>query len=274
VVTPDYFRAMRIPLREGRFFDERDRAGFPLVAIVNEKLARRLWPNSNPIGQRILVPDTGTPLITEIIGVVGDVRHAGLASEPPIEIYRPAYQTYWPFFALVIRTSLDPERVAGAIRQTVGSVDKDQPINSLRSMDVLAADSIALRRSSMLLMMVFAGVAVLLTSVGIYSLISYTVILRTHEIGVRIALGASRRDILKSVVGQTAFLALIGIAIGLIAVLNLTQFLSSLLFGVTTTDVKTLLVAIIVMMSFAAGAAYTPARRATRVDPMVALRYE
>jgi putative ABC transport system permease protein len=274
VVTPDYFRAMRIPLREGRFFDERDRAGFPLVAIVNEKLARRLWPNSNPIGQRILVPDTGTPLITEIIGVVGDVRHAGLASEPPIEIYRPAYQTYWPFFALVIRTSLDPERVAGAIRQTVGSVDKDQPINSLRSMDVLAADSIALRRSSMLLMMVFAGVAVLLTSVGIYSLISYTVILRTHEIGVRIALGASRRDILKSVVGQTAFLALIGIAIGLIGVPNLTQFLSSLLFGVTTTDVKTLLVAIIVMMSFAAGAAYTPARRATRVDPMVALRYE
>jgi len=213
-------------------------------------------------------------LLTEIIGVVGDVRHAGLASEPPIEIYRPAYQTYWPFFGLVIRTSLDPERLAGAIRQAVQSVDKDQPINSLRSMDALATDSIALRRSSMLLLMLFAGVAVLLASLGIYSLISYTVILRTHEIGVRIALGARHRDILKSVVGQTAFLALMGMAIGLIAALNLTQFLSSLLFGVTTTDLKTLLLAMTVMMAVTAGAAYMPARRATRVDPVIALRYE
>jgi len=274
VVTPDYFRAMRIPLREGRFFDERERVGSPPVAIVNQKLARLLWPHSNPIGQHILVPDTAIPLLTEIIGVVGDVRHAGLASEPPIEIYRPAYQTYWPFFGLVIRTSLDPERLAGAIRQAVQSVDKDQPINSLRSMDAWATDSIALRRSSMLLLMLFAGVAVLLASFGIYSLISYTVILRTHEIGVRIALGARHRDILKSVVGQTAFLALMGMAIGLIAALNLTQFLSSLLFGVTTTDLKTLLLAMTVMMAVTAGAAYMPARRATRVDPVIALRYE
>src|SRR2546423_5486297 len=178
-------------------------------SIVNQKLAGLLWPHLNPIGQHILVPDAAIPLLTEIIGVVGDVRHAGLASEPPIEIYRPAYQTYWPFFGLVIRTSLDPERLAGAIRQAVQSVDKDQPISSLRSMDALATDSIALRRSSMLLLMLLAGVAVLLASLGIYSLISYTVILRTHEIGVRIALGARHRDILKSVVGQTAFLALI-----------------------------------------------------------------
>ncbi len=274
VVTPDYFRTLQIPLRKGRFFDEHDRASSPLVAIINEKLARRLWPNADPIGQRILVPDTAAPLLTEVVGVVGDVRHSGLASDPPVEIYRPAYQTYWPFYGVVVRTSLDSGRAANAIRQAVWSADKDQPVDSVRSMSTLTADSIALRRSSMLMLSVFAGLSLLLAFLGIYSLIFYIVILRTHEIGVRIALGARQRDIMKSVVGQTALLAFTGIAVGLVAALNLTKFLSSLLFGVTSTDPQTLLMAIVVMMIIAAGAAYVPAHRAARIDPMVALRYE
>jgi predicted permease len=274
VVSPDYFQAMRIPLRKGRFFSEQDRSGAALVAIVNERLAQRFWPNADPIGQRILVPDTATPLLTEIVGVVGDVRHGGLASESPIEIYRPANQTYWPFFGIVVRTSLDPEGVAASISQAVWSVDRDQPINSIRSMQALAADSIALRRSSMVLMTLFATVAVLLASLGIYSFISYAVSLRTHEIGVRVALGARNQDILRTVVGQTAMVAFVGVASGVIAALGVTKFLSTLLFGVASSDPITLLVAVSIMMAIAAAAAYLPARRATSVDPMAALRHE
>jgi predicted permease len=274
VITPDYFRVMHIPLRSGRFFDDRDHEGARDVVIINEKLARRLWPNTDPIGKSLTVADLARPQAREIVGVVGNVRHGGLTSEPPIEVYRPAYQTFWPFVGVVVRTSLEPSQVVRSIREAVWAVDKDQPVNEVRTMENLAADSVALRRASMLLLALFAGLALLLASLGIYSVISYSVTLRTHEIGVRMALGARTADVLVMMLGQSATLTLIGIALGLIASLALTRFLAALLFGITATDAVTVALAIVTMAIVAVGAAYFPARRASRVDPMVALRYE
>jgi len=274
VITPDYFHVMHIPLRSGRFFDDRDRQGSRDVVIINEKLARRLWPNADPIGKSLKTADLAKPEQREIVGVVGDVRHGGLTSEAPIEVYRPAYQAFWPFAGVVVRTSLEPTQVVRSIREAVWAVDKNQPVNDVRTMESLAADSLALRRASMLLLGAFAGLALLLASIGIYSVISYSVTLRTHEIGVRLALGARTTDVLLMMLGQSASLALIGIVFGLIAARALTRFLATLLFGITVTDAVTVVVAIVTMTVVAVSAAYFPARRASRVDPTVALRYE
>jgi predicted permease len=274
LVTPDYFRAMRIPVRRGRLFEERDRKGTAEVAIINERLARRLWPNEDPVGKTILVPDMLEPEPRQIVGVVGDVRHYGLAEEPPIEIYRPAYQAYWPFFTLVVRGSLDPMQLANSVRQAVWSVDKDQPIDAVRTMEQLAGDSVALPRASMVLLAIFAGVAVLLAALGIYSVMSYTVTQRTQEIGLRMALGARRGDVLRLVAGEAMLIALIGVGLGLTGAWLLTRFLASLLYGVRPTDPATFVAVSALLAAVALFASYIPARRATHVDPMVALRYE
>ena len=274
LVTPNYFRAMRIPVRRGRLFEERDRKGTAEVVIINERLARRLWPNEDPVGKSILVPDMLEPEPRQIVGVVGDVRHYGLAEEPPIEIYRPAYQAYWPFFTLVVRGSVDPMQLANSVRQAVWSVDKDQPIESVRTMEQLAGDSVALPRASMVLLAIFAGVAVLLAALGIYSVVSYTVTQRTQEIGLRMALGAQRRDVLRLVAGEAMLIALIGVGLGLTGAWLLTRFLASLLYGVRPTDPETFAAVSVLLTAVALFASYIPARRATKVDPMVALRYE
>lgn len=274
VITPDYFRVMHIPLKSGRFFTEQDRQGSRDVIIINEKLAHQLWPGGDPIGKILNVADLAKPEPREIVGVVGDVRHSGLASVSPIEVYRPAYQTAWPFFGVVVRTTTEPAALARPIREAVWAVDKDLPINRILTMDDLAADSIALRRSSMLLLSVLAGLAIFLACFGIYSVISYSVTLRTHEIGLRMALGATKAGILANTLRQSIGLTLTGVALGLAVALALTRFLTSLLFGVTATDAMTVVLAVITMTAVSAGAAYFPARRASLVDPMVALRYE
>jgi putative ABC transport system permease protein len=274
VVTTDYFRVMRIPLRAGRDFDKQDRQGSRDVLIVNEKFARQLWPNGDAIGKTLNVADFAKPEPRKIVGVVGDVRHSGLASDAPIEVYRPASQTYWPFVGVMVRTTAKPAELASSVRRAVWSVDKNLPINGVQTMDELATDSIALRRSTMLLLTVLAGLGVFLASLGIYSVISYSVVSRTHEIGLRMALGAAKVDILAMTLRQSISLSLIGISLGLMAAVGLTRFLATLLFRVTATDTITLAIAVTVMTAISAAAAYFPARRASSVDPMVALRYE
>ena len=274
LVTPDYFRAMRIPLRRGRLFDSRDRKGAAEVIIVSQKLADRLWPNENPIGKGLLVPDGLTPELRQVVGVVGDVRHDGLAEEAPIEIYRPFYQAYWPFFTLVVRSSIDPMQLANAVRQAVSSVDKDQPVQSIRTMDELAADSVALRRASMVLVATFAWIALLLAALGIYSVMSYAVAQRTQEIGLRMALGAQPSDVLKLVTGEAMLLALMGIGLGLVGAFLLTRFLVSLLYSVQPTDPTTFAAVSMMLTAVALLASYIPAWRATKVDPVEALRCE
>ncbi len=274
VITPEYFKTMRIPLRRGRLFDELDRMGSREVVIVSDALARRLWPNSDPIGRTINVADLGTVEPREVVGVAGDVRHSGLVSEPPVEVYRPAYQTYWPFFAIVVRTSLHPSQAIGSIRQAVSTVDKGLPLNDVRTMDELAADSTALRRASMLLLGVFTVLAIFLASLGIYSVISYAVTLRTQEIGLRMALGARPLNILTAMIGQSVNLTLVGIGVGVLVALGVTKYLASFLVGMTARDPLTLLLSTIGMLLISIAAAYFPARRASGVDPMKALKYE
>jgi len=274
LVTPDYFQTMRIPLRRGRPFDERDRKGGPEVVIVSEALARRFWPNEDPVGKNILVPDMQTPAMREIVGVVGDVRHYGRAEEAPIEIYRPFYQAYWPFFTVVARGILDPVQLANTVKQAITAVDKDQPIQAVRMMDELAADSVALRRASMVLLAIFAAVALLLAALGIYSVMSYTVSQRTQEIGIRMALGAQQMDVLRLVAREAVLLALAGVALGLLGAFALTRFLATLLYSVQPTDPVTFLAVSVLLTAVALLASYLPARRAAKVDPIVALRYE
>ena len=274
LVTPDYFQTMRIPLKRGRPFDERDRTGSAEVVLISEGLARRFWPNEDPVGKIITVPDMLTPAMRQIVGVVGDVRHYGLAEEAPIEIYRPFYQARWPFFTLVARASLDSVQLGNTLRQAVASVDKDQPIQSVRMMEELASDSVALRRASMVLLAIFAAVALLLAALGIYSVMSYTVARRTQEIGIRMALGAQSRDVLRLVTREAILLALAGVAFGLLGAFALTRFLGTLLYGVQPIDPVTFLGVSVLLIFVALLASYLPARRAAKVDPIVALRYE
>jgi putative ABC transport system permease protein len=274
VITPDYFRAMSIPLKRGRFFDERDRLGSRDVIIINDKLARELWPDADPIGKILNVGDLRQPEPREIVGVVSDVRHQGLGVESPIEVYRPAYQVSWPFFGAVVRSTNEHAQLVSSVRAAVWAIDKDLPIDAIRTMDDLAVDSVGLRRTSMLLLGLFAGLAVLLASAGIYSMISYSVAVRTHEVGIRMALGARRADVLKTVMGRTAILTISGLAIGLVGSLGLTRFLASLLFNITPTDMVTLILAVLALAFTAICAAYFPVRRACRIDPNTALRYE
>ena len=276
VTTPSYLRTMTIPLQQGREFGEQDTATSPLVALISQSMARQLWPGQNPIGKRIKFP--GSEKYPQewrsIIGVVGDVKQYGLDRQDPMQIYLPETQFPTQSMTLVVHSSVDPKTMIPAVRGEVRALDKDQAVYKIASLEDLLADSLALRRFSMLLLMIFAGVALLLASVGIYGVISYSVTQRTHEIGVRMALGAGRRDILRLVVRQGMITTLTGVAIGLGATVGLTRLLASLLFNVSPTDPATLAIISFVLTAVALGACLAPARRATRVDPMVALRYE
>jgi len=274
VITPHYLRAMGIRLVRGRDFTERDREGAPQVAIINETLARRYWPSEDPIGKRLNLGEANNPSWWEIVGVAGDVKAFGLEQETHADLYRPFLQVPFPLIAFTIRTAADPMRLAAAVRQEIWTVDKDQPVFKVLTMEQLASDSVTFRRVSMLLLGFFAAVALVLAATGIYGVMAYAVTQRTHEIGIRLALGARTQDVVSMILRQGMLLALIGVAIGLAASLALTRVMSSLLYGVSATDPLTFIGISALLVGIALLACYLPARRATQVDPMVALRYE
>lgn len=275
-VNQDYFRAMSIPLKSGRAFGAEDRADSLPVAMISEATARRFWPNESPLGKRFKTgePDDPTSPWRTIVGVVGDVRHYALDTEPEPQFYLPYRQVPVQFMALLVRSANDPESQIAAVRAQIWAIDKDQPLFNIKTMDRLVSESIAQRRFTMLLLGLFAGVALILAIIGLYGVMAYTVTQRTHEIGIRMALGAQASDVLRMVVGQGMALVLVGVAIGLAAAFALSRVISSFLYGVSATDPWTFVGVPLLLCAVAALASYIPARRATRVDPMVALRYE
>jgi putative ABC transport system permease protein len=275
VVSSSYLRTMRIPLLRGRVFTEKDDAHAPGVALINQTLAQRLWPGENPIGKRIRMGG-GPDAWRTIVGIVGDVRHYGLALEPSMQAYVPHPQMLGQSSAhsWLIRARSDPANLAAAVRDAVWAVDPDQPAYGVLTLEQMAAASVAQERFTMVLLGIFATVALVLAAIGIYGVISYSVSQRTHEIGIRMALGAQPRDIFKLVVGQGMALTLAGVGVGLAGAFALTRFLESLLFGVSATDPVTFAGVALLLAAVALLACYIPARRAARVDPLVVLRYE
>jgi putative ABC transport system permease protein len=271
--SPDYFRAMGIPLIRGRFFNDGDREGAPHAVIISETFARRFFPDEDALGKRLTI-DLGEPWTGEIVGVVGNIRHFSLATEPFREMYMNIAQTPRGSVNLVVRTRSDPAALTAAIKQEVQGLDRDLPIYNPKTMEQRVSESAAAPRFRTLLLALFAALALVLAAVGIYGVISYSVTQRTHEIGIRMALGAGRRDILKLVLGHGVVLTLIGVAIGLVGAFMLTRIMATFLFGVSATDPLTYTLVSLLLLAVALVACYVPARRAMRVDPMVALRYE
>ena len=270
-VGGDYFRAMGIPLRAGRFFDDRDVKGARPVVIVDETFVRRHFPGEDPLGKHLRMGDTSR----EIVGVVGATRRYDMTDEPSPRVYLPYQQENWWSMTLVVRPHAgDPLALVPAVRRELAAIDKDQPVHNFRRLEESVAEWLTPQRFSTLLLASFAGLAVLLAAVGIYGVMSYSVTQRTHEIGVRVALGAQTSDVLRMVVGRGMLLTLAGVGVGLAASLALTRLLRSLLFGVSETDPLTFAGVALLMTSVALVACLVPALRATRVDPMVALRYE
>ena len=253
-------------------FEDRDSQSAPPVAIISKSLAQRLVPNAKPIGKRMNVE--GVKGVVEVVGVVGDVHQLGITSEMTSEIYLPFSQVAAPIICFAIRTTEDPLSLVKAAESAIWAVDKDQAVGFVMSMSQLASDSLAPQRVIVLILGAFGSTALLMAAVGIYGVIANSVAQRTHEIGVRMALGARSGDVLKLVVGQGFGLVLVGVAIGLAGAFGLMRFVSSLLYGICPTDPVTLVVAAFVLAAAALLASYIPARRAMRVDPMVALRYE
>jgi putative ABC transport system permease protein len=274
-VSPDYFRVMRIPLKRGRVFTGRDNAAAPLVAVIGEACAREQFPNQDPIGEQIQLGsrDDTKPWIT-IVGIVGDVSQYGLDTAPRIAAYVPQAQNMSFGFSLVARTSTDPRGLERAARAAFLAADPTQPVFEVQPLESYLASSLAQRRFTLTLLALFGGLALTLAAVGIYGVLSCAVTSRTREMGIRMALGAERRDVLAMVLRQAAVLACAGLAAGLAASLALTRFLATLLFEVRATDAATLAAIAALLAAVALGASYLPARRAASVDPTVALRYE
>jgi putative ABC transport system permease protein len=271
----DYFETMSVPLIRGRYFTEHDRSDTSAVAIIDEALAQKYWPGEDPIGKRISFEGgRANPKWREIVGIVGHVKHKGLEGESRAQYYYPFSQRPASDMFLVVRTSTEPSALAGTVRSAVAALDKDLPVYRVTTMDQLVADSLAQRRFAMFLLGIFAALALVLAVVGIYGVMSYMVAQRTHEIGVRMALGAQLVDILKLVLGQGMALVLIGVVLGLGGAFALTRLMSALLFGVSATDPITFMVVSLVLGGVALIACLVPARRAAKVNPMVALRYE
>ncbi len=275
MATPDYFRTLGIPLRQGRFFTRFDDSRSNRVVLINESLARRYFPGEDPVEKKVLLRTRdGQPDPRTIVGVIGDMRPDGLDSDPRPEIYLPYHQTTFGEMTFVIRTTGDPQQVLPAVKEQVWSLNKELTFYRVATMEQLVSESLATRRFNLFLLSAFAAIALMLAGVGIYGLISFATNQRTHEIGVRMALGAQAGDVLKMVVRQGMILALVGVGLGLVAALALTRLMSSLLFGVTPTDPATYTGVSLLLSAVALLACYIPARRATKVDPMVALRYE
>ena len=290
-VSNDYFRTLKIRLRRGRFFSEADaRVSLPLIrwyeqqpypahfnepqpvptVIINERMASLYWPGEDPVGRRLRI--IASPWLT-VVGVVGDVHHQALNSQPNPEMYLSHLQEPDGFLAVMMRVTGDPLSLAPAVREQVRALDKDLPL-TIATMDQVLSNSVAGERFNALLLGLFGGLALVLAMVGVFGVINYSVSQRTHEIGIRLALGAQRRHVFKLVVGQGILLALLGVAIGTVGALALTRLLTSLLYGVSPTDAETFVIVSLLLTVVALLACYIPARRATKVDPLVALRYE
>lgn len=276
-VTQDYFRTLNIPVFQGRVFNERDNASKPLVILINQATADRDFAGENPVGKRINmggVDRNNQPIWYEIVGVVGNVRSDELKEEPTPEIYMSVAQDPFVGMSLVIRTSIEPASLSAAVRYAVREVDAAQPVSDIRTMENIVSESVTQPRFNLVLLAIFGSIALILSTAGIYGVISYTVTQRTHEIGIRMALGAKSGDVLKIVIGQGMRLVIIGIVIGLIGSFLLTRLMSSLLFGVSATDSVTFISVSLLLISVALAACVIPARRAAKTDPMIALRYE
>ncbi len=276
-VGPSYFHTMGIPLLQGRDFNDQDTTEeSSYKVIVSEKLAQHYWPGKNPIGQRLKAgPTTSEAPWREVVGVVKDVRQNDFIAPPKLQIYL-SYRQLRDLApnALVIRTSVEPLSLASAVRGAVWAVDKNQPVSDIASMEQIVAAAVARQRFSMLLLALFAGLALLLVTVGIYGVMSYSVTQRSREIGIRMALGAQKSDVLRMTLRQGLRLAIFGVAIGIAGALVLTRLMASLLFGVSATDPTTFAAITIILSAVALFASYIPALRAVKVDPMIALRYQ
>jgi len=275
VITPGYFRALGIPLLEGRDFTDADTSDTPKVTIIDERLARQYWPGESPLGHRVRFgpPEDNEPWHT-IVGVVGAVRHERLDAETRQSVYLPHSEVSVTTMTLTVRATANPQNLTSAVTGEVRALDPDLPVTKVMTMQEVIAQSVWQARLYTILFGVFAIVALLLASVGIYGVMAYTVTIRTHEIGLRVALGAQSSNVLRLIVGQGMKLALAGVIVGLAGAFALTRLMASLLYGTSPSDPLTFLVIALLLTGVTLVACYIPARRATRVDPMVALRYE
>jgi putative ABC transport system permease protein len=276
-VSPDYFRAFNIPIVRGRGFGERDTISAPLVVLVNQTLARQDFGDEDPVGKRVGFGGTdknNQPIWLEIVGVVADVRSLELQEEPMPEIYTSSLQDGFFNMFFVIRTNIEPSALTAAVREAVQDVDRAQPVADIRTMENIVSESVTQPRFNLTLLGVFGCIALILSAAGIYGVTSYTVTQRTHETGIRMALGAQANDVLWLMMRQGMKPAVGGLVIGLVAAVALTRLMKTLLFGVSATDPLTFAVLALLLLGVALLACYLPARRATKVDPMVALRCE
>jgi putative ABC transport system permease protein len=269
-VSPQWFQTMRVPLRGGRDFTAADDAKSPKVIIVNETCARRFWPNENPLGKHIIVGRWTDP--AEVIGIAADVKNKGLAQDTQAQLYLAFPQLPWGNMNLLVRTTVPPLTMAPAIRAQISAVDPDQPVTGIQTVEELMDTSRAQPRFTMLLLSIFSAAALALAVIGIYGVLAYTVAERRLELGIRMALGAERGDVVRLVLGQGMILVITGIAIGLIAALALSRLMASLLYKTAARDLETFALAPLVFLAISLLASYLPARRATEVNPVETLR--
>ena len=274
VTDATYFNTMGIPLLRGRNFTESETSEARRVVLISESMARQHFPGEDPIGKRITVPMSEKPVPTEIVGIVGDVRYESLVDDPEPTVYFPHPELTYPFMTLVIRTGGDPAAIAPAVKRELSELDRDQPVSDVRTMNQVMADTVARARFNTLLLALFAGLATLLAAVGIFGVMNYSLTIRTREIGLRMALGAEPRKVVMLMLKEGLVLTLIGATIGLAGALALTRLMSSLLFGVHAADPVTFVLIVFLLMVVSLIACYLPARRAARIDPLIALRAE
>jgi putative ABC transport system permease protein len=277
IVSADYFHTMNIPIVRGRVFTARDDTNAPRALVINQALAERDFPGEDPAGKRITFGNTdpnNQPVWFEIVGVTANVRSLELREQATAEMYFSVKQNPSEEMAIVVRSTVEPESVAPALRQAVAEVDSTVPVSAVRTMENIKSQSVTQPRFNLFLLGLFGTIALLLSAAGIYGVTSYTVTQRTHELGIRVALGAQVRDVLKLVLGQGMAVIGIGLVIGLAAAFALMRLMRSLLFGVGENDPLTFVAITLVLFFVALLACYVPARRATKVDPLTALRYE